>query len=784
MTRELGHMATAALSVESAFEGVKGAFEDGSHFKQLADRTGESVRELVILDKAYRNAGLGAESIGHSANLLQKALGGVNDMGGRTDVVFRRIGTSIEELKELPFAQQLEVISEGLGKVENQSERANIVMQLFGRSGGQMLQLLSSPEGLKLAAEQAGRLGDRMEQSAHQFHEVEDRLGVINSRLKEMWTVAAVQLLPTLTNIAQLFEKLNLSGVGAFMGGASPGILGAMGAGYLFDKADSSLYSLLGKMEEGSCRTMVRGISNAMGAIASFVPAILAAIIAGSVIKGVLDAMADSNIQQFQRDANAVREAMKDARKKAGGISSQEGAANTLEASKAELDKYQSELADLEKKKSAAAQAWENYGTGNGPAIWNLPKFSDEQESRLGDLPEIIKKQELLIRELQDPGKVQTTIAENQLKAIKAGLEPLVAQLPSLSEKNDKLNLENMEPAALAKELQGRRTRLEGELSNAPAGLTEDETKARSLNLTNQILELKKQEAEVGNKLADQAKKLNEEEVKRSIYALETQMKVAQAAGDNQLAQTLKEEIEQRRAIAELSGLDLKLANERRDAEHRIWEEEEARRKAKSQIESQRTALENSLTAIRTNLVDIEADYTRTEAEKWKNRKDALEQEIALLREKARIERELAIKARAPGGAGEQVALMHNKAGDTYSKQMVGAQGEKGRLGPDPNNWVQQTKKSLTELRNAWGTTSQQIAHNISSVIGGAVNSITSNITSCIMGAQTLGQAFARIGMAIYEAIITAIVEMGVKWVATKIMMAIADKGIAAGSVA
>jgi len=63
-------------------------------------------KQTVVLSQAFKNAGLGAEYIGQSANLLQKALGGVNEMGGHTDAAFRRLGTSIQQLKPLSYVLQ------------------------------------------------------------------------------------------------------------------------------------------------------------------------------------------------------------------------------------------------------------------------------------------------------------------------------------------------------------------------------------------------------------------------------------------------------------------------------------------------------------------------------------------------------------------------------------------------------------------------------------------------------------------------------------------------------
>ena len=287
MVGALGRVVVGALSVEKAFEGVEGAIGAGGEFEHLSARTGQSVKDLVVLDQAFRNVGLSAEYIAQSSNMLQRALGGVSETGQRTDVAFKRLGTSIEVLKPLSYAQQLQVMAEGFAKLGSQSDRANVAMQLFGRAGGQMLQLLSDPAALKEAGEEAGRFADRLGGDASAFHEVEVRLGVLKTRMKEMWVVAAEQLLPALQSIASVLQSLNLSAVGAFLGTAGPGILGMGALTVMSRQLDSMVATTTLKLGAGVAQNLGYVIAKFTGALATAMPYGLGAAIAVEIVAGL-----------------------------------------------------------------------------------------------------------------------------------------------------------------------------------------------------------------------------------------------------------------------------------------------------------------------------------------------------------------------------------------------------------------------------------------------------------------------------------------------------------------
>lgn len=294
---ELGHAATAALSFNAAFQGIEGAIGDGAMFSQLAMRIGETVRETVVLDQAFKNSGLGSGSIAEYANRLQRALGGVNDMGMRTDTAFHRLGTSIEALKPLTFAEQLQVLSDGFGKLANQNDRANVAMQLFGRGGGQMLQLLGNPEALKIAADQADELAKRTERDAKAFHELEVAYNGVTAKIKEMWMAAAEQLLPALQAIASVLGHINLAPLGAALGVGGATALAAGISTAFVTKLDSMLYQWAVNADKLGQDFSGKFLLPLTGGLAKLfqnaLPPVIIAAVGAAIVTGIAQAIAD-----------------------------------------------------------------------------------------------------------------------------------------------------------------------------------------------------------------------------------------------------------------------------------------------------------------------------------------------------------------------------------------------------------------------------------------------------------------------------------------------------------
>lgn len=88
--------------------------------------------------------------------------------------------------------------------------------------------------------------------------------------------------------------------------------------------------------------------------------------------------------------------------------------------------------------------------------------------------------------------------------------------------------------------------------------------------------------------------------------------------------------------------------------------------------------------------------------------------------------------------------------------------------------------KQLKDMNNL----AKETAQTFQNVFNGAIQSISDGITGLIMGTMTWRQALMEIPRQILTEIVGAIVQMGVRWIATQIMMATMGKAIQAAALA
>ncbi len=628
MTRELGFLAVGALSAEKAIEGVKGAMEETVAFKQLSLRIGETIQNTVILDQAFRNAGLGGEMIGMSANMLQRALGGLNDMGGRTDTAFRRLGTSIEELKPLEFSQQLEVLSEGFGKLANQSDRVAAARQLFGRSGGSMLQLLGDPEALKQAAEQAGSLATRTEANAEAFHHLEVKLNGIKASLREMYLAAAEQLLPTLESIAHALKDMDLSGVGAFMGAAVPTLVGAGIATKLVSGLDNAVLdwatragSPIGQAFAGEF------LAPFTGALSTAIPVALAGAITVFIVSGILAAMEDQRVKDIMAKAQGTNSNVMPFLERI------EKAKTDEEWAKIKAD-IQAKIDELKTSKTARStklekEAYDHRSRSRDGTYIAHSAASDIQLTIYQK--SITELQGVLDRTMQSAATAARVFGDNQLKAIKESLAPLVAQMPELEKLHAKLLEKDLSPSEQIDDLSATRDAAIAKRDNAPAGLSPEELQAWRIKYDNERLQAELALTDAVKKEAEANKLITDEVFKQSLLEMEIEQMKAANAGDEKRAAQIKREIEAAREQHDLQGKDLELVRQLEAERDKADAKAQAQKSVKTAIEAEKRRLEQSISDIREQITDLAGDHSKTDAEKWAKRKELLQAEVTKL---------------------------------------------------------------------------------------------------------------------------------------------------------
>ena len=303
----LGVSFAAFKSLEGVTEGLKGVFEMGKELKSQASITGQSVRDIVILRKAFAEAGLDAGGLTGSLAMMQNALGGVNEMGEPTKHIFDQLGLSIANLKGQTAVQQFQAIGSAISKLGDQESKMAAVRGIFGRQGAQMLALFNDPKAIGEATRLAKTQADVYQRSAVIFAEVANAFEAISGKVKGFFVGLAAGIAPVLLPLLEKLKSINTVKIGESIGN----VVKAFGAAF----KSGGLSDLIGLSIKAGAEIGVNAFSGLMKGLGELLGQVAAVLGEGSFWAGMKDgfisavnAMAGALVTAFDGPLKAIQD--------------------------------------------------------------------------------------------------------------------------------------------------------------------------------------------------------------------------------------------------------------------------------------------------------------------------------------------------------------------------------------------------------------------------------------------------------------------------------------------
>ena len=215
--------------VTAGFDHFKDALDVGGKLSDLSANTGIAVSDLVVLQQEFANAGKSAEDIGPVFGKMAKTL-----QGGAADDTIKRLGINLEELKKKTPAEQFRALGTAINSVQDPSQKAAASMEIFGRSGADLLSLFSS-DGFGEAAAQVGSQAQILAKDAALFDDVGDKLALTGMKVRGFWVGVAEKVAPVLKPLLDKFASLDLASWGQKAGEAVAFIVQAFADGKVGD---------------------------------------------------------------------------------------------------------------------------------------------------------------------------------------------------------------------------------------------------------------------------------------------------------------------------------------------------------------------------------------------------------------------------------------------------------------------------------------------------------------------------------------------------------------------
>ncbi len=211
-------LAGAGEALHRAFEKVFESFERGAGLEHLSKRTGETAGNLYRLQAGLEACGVSAESLPSMLFLMQKALGGLSEMGESTSDVFHKLGLNIGDLKRQGPAEAFAQILDRLGQLSPDAA-AKASSMIFGRMGaGNALQVARSGGEFSSAFADAARQADIIQRAGAAFERIQRTINSIKREMVGFWTALAEGAAPAVQSILDWLRKIDLTSIGKRIG--------------------------------------------------------------------------------------------------------------------------------------------------------------------------------------------------------------------------------------------------------------------------------------------------------------------------------------------------------------------------------------------------------------------------------------------------------------------------------------------------------------------------------------------------------------------------------------
>lgn len=206
---------------------------------KFADSVGYSIEALAGLEHATSINGATTETLRKG---IERLTVNVNDFKkgiGEAVPAFERLGISLKDIEKLSPDELFGLIGDKLNEIPNQSERAALAYDLFGKSGIKLVKTLEQgTEGLALFKDEAKKLGLTLSRvDAAKVEAANDALTRANAVNKGFANRLTVELSPAIEAMADLYLEAALEAEGfgttaSFAGDAAIVAIGAMGDGW------------------------------------------------------------------------------------------------------------------------------------------------------------------------------------------------------------------------------------------------------------------------------------------------------------------------------------------------------------------------------------------------------------------------------------------------------------------------------------------------------------------------------------------------------------------------
>ena len=204
---------------ESVVEGARHIAEYADEIDKSSQKTGIAAEKLQGLQFAAKMSDISSKDLDNSLKKLAKAMEGTGVAGSQTAAAFTAVGIKATDLKGMKTDEALAKIADSFAASKDGAGKAAVAMQLFGKSGTDMIPFLNKGSGsineLIVQAQKMGLVmsGDALDAAGR----LDDQFKLMDAQIQGLQRSTSMALVPAFLQITNAFSASTEQG-GALSG--------------------------------------------------------------------------------------------------------------------------------------------------------------------------------------------------------------------------------------------------------------------------------------------------------------------------------------------------------------------------------------------------------------------------------------------------------------------------------------------------------------------------------------------------------------------------------------
>ena len=206
----IGLAAIGTAAVGMGVASVKSFADAGSEIYDMSKRTGMGAKALSEYKYMAEQSGASLGSVEVAAKRMAVAITEASQGSEAQASAFKNLGLSIEDLKAMTPEEQFKAITTAISNIQDPTAKAAAAVDIFGRSGTDLLSMLSEGEaGMDAMRQKAQELGVVFtEETAAKADVLGDGIADMEKGMKGLMNEIALALMPAIMPLIDAFQEL------------------------------------------------------------------------------------------------------------------------------------------------------------------------------------------------------------------------------------------------------------------------------------------------------------------------------------------------------------------------------------------------------------------------------------------------------------------------------------------------------------------------------------------------------------------------------------------------